>query len=206
MHSKSKRRPNGAPSFIPTGHLRHEANRHNFSSHVASRLEWQNERFCWGRHMTKRALGTAFCLFLSCAGFSASAAEGDQAAPQVSGSEAQATLARITISSPKFAFRKDSFLEKAVISFAITNKSGVAIKKIDLKGVLQTPGRSVPWVDDGFNYSVAGGIEPGETKKLDLVPNMFGEWDKVPKDSAKSAVLTLVLTGIDDASGKHIGE
>jgi hypothetical protein len=38
------------------------------------------------------------------------------------------------------------------------------------------------------------------------VPNMFSEWGKVPKDSAKSAVLTLVLTGIDDALGKHIGE
>jgi hypothetical protein len=97
-------------------------------------------------------------------------------------------------------------MNEPVLSFTITNKGDVPAKRIFLEGTLQTPGRAVPWVKDSFNYEIPGGLEPNESQRLDLAPNMFSDWGKVPQDAVDGAVLTLILTAFEDASGKRFGQ
>lgn len=117
------------------------------------------------------------------------------------------TLESIILERPRFWYYKKEYgSPDPVISFTITNGSDIPLKRIFVKGVLQTPGRAVPWVSDDFNYSFPGGLEPKEKKNLNLEPNMFGEWGKVPRDAVDGAVLTLHLEKVEDASGTEIGK
>ena len=79
------------------------------------------------------------------------------------------------------------------LSFDISNGSRLPIKAIYLHGVLQSPGRSIPWISSDVNYEFEGGLEPGEHQHLDLGPNQFGDW--AAKDTfANRADLELTLT------------
>jgi hypothetical protein len=120
--------------------------------------------------------------------------------------ELKALLQKIQITKPRFFYQKASFMNEPVLSFTITNKGDVPAKRIFLEGTLQTPGRAVPWVKDSFNYEIPGGLEPNESQRLDLAPNMFSDWGKVPQDAVDGAVLTLILTAFEDASGKRFGQ
>lgn len=131
----------------------------------------------------------------------ATAAFGDPSSPP----PRHGVLEKIEISNPKFSIDRGRFEDEAVLSFTISNRSPVAIKTIRFSGRLQTVGRSVPWIEDDFAYDISGGIEPGETKKMDLVPNSFSEWRKLPKE-AKGASLTVVLKSIVAADGSKISD
>lgn len=120
--------------------------------------------------------------------------------------EQKTLLDNIEITKPRFSYETSGYMEKPTIAFAIANKGRVPIKRIFIRGKVQTLGRAIPWVEDDFNYSFPGGLEPGEKKELSLAPNMFGEWGKVPKEAAKGAVLSLNLIAVEDASGKRIGD
>jgi hypothetical protein len=94
---------------------------------------------------------------------------------------AQASLAKFEVMRSRFYFSKDEFSSDPVIDLTVRNSTGQAISRFYCRGVLSSPGRETPWVDDTFNYSVRGGIQPGETKQFQLSPNMFGPWGKAPK-------------------------
>lgn len=120
--------------------------------------------------------------------------------------EQKVLLDKVTIMHPKFYFQTNGFINAPVVSFTISNNGDVPVKRIFVEGTLQTPGRSVPWVKDSFNYDLQGGLEPGETQSLHLAPNMFSEWGNVPKDAVDGAVLSLTMTAFEDASGKRFGQ
>ena len=62
-----------------------------------------------------------------------------------------------------------------------------------------SPGRSVPWLDDTFNYEIPGGVEPGEKTTWQLAPNMFSDWGKVEiRPEAKFTVTVIRLDGPDE--------
>lgn len=73
-------------------------------------------------------------------------------------------------------------------------------------GVLETPGRSVPWVDDSFNYSFRGGLEPGEKQHLRLVPNRFGDWDHQDLRTLIATILTVRVVDAEMASGDRLAD
>ena len=54
---------------------------------------------------------------------------------------------------------------------------------------------AVPWHEDDFNYSISGGLEPGETGEWSLQPNMFGGWGTV--DEEPGAVFTVDVVRLD---------
>lgn len=103
----------------------------------------------------------------------------------------------------RFYFQESSFMKKAVIELTIKNETKYPVSRAYFLGVLATPGRSVPWVQDSFNYKIPGGLEPGEQATWRLTPNMFGEWSKAPKDR-KDMVLTVTVQRIDGADEKAI--
>jgi len=95
---------------------------------------------------------------------------------------AQASLAKFVVERSRFYFSEDGFSSDPVIELTVKNDTGRTVSRFYCRGVLSSPGRKTPWVDDTFNYSVRGGIQPGETQKFSLAPNMFGPWGRVPKD------------------------
>ncbi|MBU2582335.1 MAG: hypothetical protein KJ622_11515 [Alphaproteobacteria bacterium] len=119
--------------------------------------------------------------------------------------EERKTLDRIVIDGARYYWSKGQFRDEAVIAFKITNSAEVAIAKIVLHGLLESPGRSVPWVKDSFSYEIKGGLEPGEAQELALAPNIFGSWSEASLKDRSDLVLTLSLPGITDANGNEIG-
>ena len=111
----------------------------------------------------------------------------------------------IRIAAARYHVEGNEVADLPVISFQVTNGSKTAIKKVYLHGVLTSPGRSVPWVSSDLNYEFPGGLEPGETKSLDLEPNMFGDW-KVDDGYSRRPDLNLALSvsNVADASGQDL--
>lgn len=108
----------------------------------------------------------------------------------------------LKIDNPKYRIQKSMLMEQPVISFRITNETDVAVSRIFMNGVLASPGRSTPWVEDEFNYEFSGGLEPGEVRVLDLSPNMFGEWGINDQYSRRDDLeLSLELFNVELADG-----
>ena len=93
-------------------------------------------------------------------------------------------------------------MSEPVIAISVQNDTGFAVKRASFRGVLASPGRSIPWVDDGFSYEIKGGLEPGEKADWRLAPNMFGDWGKV--ESAPDARFTVTVTGLNGADDKEL--
>lgn len=117
---------------------------------------------------------------------------------------AQGTLNALHVSNATFYIQKNQFSNKPVISFTLKNNSSIPVKRIFAKGLLETPGRSVPWVEDEFNYDIPGGLEPGEGKNFDLAPNMFSKWGNDEIANRNDLVLTVTITNIEKAGGDRL--
>lgn len=111
-------------------------------------------------------------------------------------------LEKFVIESANFFFRDSGYSKSPVIELKVTNNTGEAVSQAYFHGVLISPNRSVPWVDESFNYSIAGGIEPGETLEWRLAPNQFGAWGNtsIPDD----AVLNIEVTRLNGADGQPL--
>ncbi len=92
--------------------------------------------------------------------------------------------------------------EEPIIELTVMNGTDTAISRAYFTGTLASPGRSVPWVKDDFNYEISGGLEPGEEVTWYLAPNMFSDWGKA--DAPSDAILTTVVTKLDGASGEEL--
>ena len=122
---------------------------------------------------------------------------------------APATINAIKISNQNFAFRKFELqkyggLQWPIISFNISNKGRVTIKRIYLRAVLKAPGRSVPFADHDIDYAIPGGLAPGESKRVALDADTVGDWSSVTKEVAHKAVFVLTVTAVEDAGGNKL--
>jgi len=116
---------------------------------------------------------------------------------------AKEDLKKFNVVRSRFYFQKSSFMEEAVIELTVKNQTQHAVSRAHFQGVLASPGRSIPWVQDSFNYKIPGGLEPGEQATWRLSPAMLSEWRKAPKDR-KDMVLTVTVTRIDGADENPI--
>ncbi|WP_249976071.1 hypothetical protein [Vreelandella olivaria] len=113
-----------------------------------------------------------------------------------------ASLDGFIVQEAVFYFREGMYGKNPVIELTVTNRTGHAVSRAYFEGVLKSPGRSVPWVRESFNYTIPGGIEPGETLTWTLSPNSFGPWanPSIPED----AELSVTTVRLDDADGDSI--
>lgn len=112
--------------------------------------------------------------------------------------DAKTKLKAFKIDKSRFYFDDSGLIAKPIIEITVKNNTRSAISRAYFRGVLATPGRSVPWVEDDFNYSISGGLEPGESAVWSLAPSMFGDWGKAPKDR-NDMVFTATVVRIDGA-------
>jgi hypothetical protein len=95
---------------------------------------------------------------------------------------------KVKVSNTVYYWAKGRFNEdQPIIAFAVYNGHNIAIKEIQFTATLRSKSRSVPWANQEGRYEIAGGVEPGETRALDLVPNKYGDdskkwWDPDLRD------------------------
>lgn len=117
----------------------------------------------------------------------------------------QQQLARFSIDSARYYMDESPYgATEPVIDLEVTNGTDQTISELLLRGVVTSPGRSIPWVDEEFYYVVSGGIEPGETLTWSLAPNRFGPWGEPQIPS--NAELTVSLEGLRDANEQPLWE
>jgi hypothetical protein len=114
------------------------------------------------------------------------------------------TLNAIQVYDSKYHWKSNGFSLEPLISFSISNYTAIPIRRIFLDAVLSSPGRTVPWVKESFNYEFPGGLEPGEVQYLNLDPGYSGNWRHQDLKTVKDALLTLTVRDAEDADGQRI--
>lgn len=117
---------------------------------------------------------------------------------------AKAELAKFSVTRSRFYLRKKeySYRKEPIIELTVQNGTAHPISRAYFKGTISSPGRSVPWLVEDFNYSISGGLEPGEKADWDLAPNMFSDWGKV--DAPADALFTVEVVKLDGPDGETL--
>jgi hypothetical protein len=111
---------------------------------------------------------------------------------------------KVNIFGEKYHFAEVHNSEKQALSFNVTNSSEISLRSLSLEAAVHTPGRSIPWSRANFAYSLPGGLEPGETRDVMIIPSWFTNWN-VPIDRVVGSVLTLNLKAVEGANEVWIG-
>jgi len=86
------------------------------------------------------------------------------------------------------------------VRMTMTNGTDVPVSRGYFRAVVTTAGRATPWIDEDFNYTIRGGIEPGESQTVTLSPNAFlGGWNTEVRGDP---VLTVTVTGLEGPDGE----
>lgn len=117
--------------------------------------------------------------------------------------EAQQMLSDFEVIRSRFYFQEQRYgRDKPIIELTVRNGTEHAVSRAYFSGTIASPDRSVPWVEDTFNYSIPGGLEPGEEATWHLAPNQFSDWGRV--EAPEDAVFTVVPSRLDGPSGDPV--
>ena len=118
---------------------------------------------------------------------------------QADAEAAKAEIAKFAVEKASFYFVQDGFINKPVIDVVVRNNTAQPVTRFYARGVITIPDRATPLLDEEFNYTVKGGLKPGEIQNLKLCPNMFSEWGKVARDRALTLTVKIQrLGGLDE--------
>lgn len=117
--------------------------------------------------------------------------------------EAREELKKFEVLRSRFTMREREFMGKQpIIELTVKNGTSSPVSRAYFEGTIASPNRSVPWLKDTFNYSISGGLEPGEEATWSLAPNMFSDWGKV--DAPADAVFTVTVERLDGPDGEAL--
>jgi PBP1b-binding outer membrane lipoprotein LpoB len=115
--------------------------------------------------------------------------------------QAKQQLEQFQVVRSRFYMRERQYLGKQpIIELTVKNGTDLAISRAYFSGTIASPDRSVPWHEDQFNYSISGGLEPGEEATWTLAPNSYSDWGKV--DAPADAVFTVLVEKLDGPDGE----
>jgi len=121
----------------------------------------------------------------------------------------KAELVKFRIISARFYKKDKKFMDRIIgkepaIDLNVKNETSHPVSRAYFIGTLSSPGRSVPWLREDFNYSILGGLEKGEEAVWKLAPNPYGKWGTGTIDAPENAVLTVETVRLDGADGKAL--
>jgi hypothetical protein len=117
--------------------------------------------------------------------------------------KAREQLNKFEVTRSRFYKEKRKYSgEQAIIEVSVKNGTSHPVSRAYFNGVLASPNRSIPWHEDSFNYSISGGLEPGETAKWKLAPNRYMGWGAAK--THEDAVFTVTVERLDGADGEAI--
>jgi hypothetical protein len=112
-------------------------------------------------------------------------------------------LVKFEIIRSRFYKERDYFgSPEPRIQLKVRNGTKHPISRAYFKGKISSPGRAVPWLEEEFNHSIPGGLEPGEEAEWILAPNQFSEWGRVT--APPDAGLIVTVTRLDGPNGEAI--
>jgi hypothetical protein len=112
-------------------------------------------------------------------------------------------LKKFQVLRSRFYMKKQDFMGKQpIIELSVKNGTNSPVSRAYFEGTIASPDRSVPWHQGAFNYSISGGLEPGEEAKWSLAPNMFSDWGKV--NAPADAVFTVTVEKLDGPDGETL--
>lgn len=122
----------------------------------------------------------------------------------VKAEEAKAQLAKFEVSRSRFYFRarEYSYSKEPIVELTVRNGTGHPVSRAYFKGTISSPGRSIPWLVEDLNYTISGGLEPGEAQSWALAPNMFSAWGQVK--APEDALFTVEVVRLDGPDGKAL--
>lgn len=125
-------------------------------------------------------------------------------AKQASAESAVAELKKFAVTKSRFHIEPEKYSSRGQpqISIAVSNDTAHPISRAYFKGTIASPGRSVPWFTDTFNYQIPGGLEPGEKAEWELLPNQFGDWGRV--NAPADAIFTVEVVRLDGPDEKPL--
>lgn len=106
-------------------------------------------------------------------------------------------LAKFEILRARFTLERGSYgMAEPKILLRVKNGTAHPVARAFFTGRLVSPGRPVPWLQEDFNYSIPGGVNPGEEATWNLAPNSFSAWGTVNvPDDAGLEVTVVKLEG-----------
>lgn len=101
-------------------------------------------------------------------------------------------LASIEITDVSYTRMKSTFNESIFpkITFKAKNNTDKALSSLTVNVVLKSPDRQVPWQEEIIEVTVAGGVEPAETRQVVFETNPH-TWDVTHFPEAAEIILTL---------------
>lgn len=117
----------------------------------------------------------------------------------------QELLEKLIIIQARVYWNEGGFSWSPVLDLSFKNETNVAISRIYANGIVKSPGREIPWLEETFNFRPDGGLEPGEELNTKLNPNSFGPWGNIPKDR-KDIILDVSVYKLEGAGEKIIAE
>lgn len=124
-------------------------------------------------------------------------------AKQAISEKAREELKKFKVVRSRFYLQERQYIgSQPIIELTVQNGTDKAISRAYFEGTLASPNRSIPWHKGGFNYSISGGLEPGERATWNLAPNMFSDWGKV--NAPPDAVFTVEVERLDGPDGQVI--
>ena len=116
--------------------------------------------------------------------------------------EADKVLAGFSVDSAKLS-KTGRFLPQTTFTLKVTNGTEIPVKRVFFEGVYKSPERSIPWAADEFNYSISGGLEPGESATWRLTPSMLSEFYGVGAETG--AVFEVRVVDLEGMEGRIVG-
>lgn len=112
-------------------------------------------------------------------------------------------LAKFEVLRSRFYKERNYFgsLEPRIL-LRVRNGTKYPVSRAYFEGKITSPGRSVPWLEEEFNHSISGGLEPGEEAEWVLRPNQFSDWGTV--DAPPEAGLIVAVTRLDGPDGEAV--
>jgi hypothetical protein len=90
-----------------------------------------------------------------------------------------------------------------MIVLTVLNGTSYPVSSAFFVGSVTSPDRSVPWITEEFNYSIPGGLEPGERATWRLAPNdPFSTWKAIRP--GKDAMLQVEVIALQGPDGKRL--
>jgi hypothetical protein len=130
---------------------------------------------------------------------------------------ATAYVAKLTAAKHSFAQARDSLSKFQIESASLTQERGFigleshialtvlngtshSISRAFFSADVRSLGREIPWIEETFNYTIPGGLAPGERATWHLTPKMFaGSWNNVQVPSDARFTATVVKLAGPDA-------
>ncbi len=111
------------------------------------------------------------------------------------------SLAQFRVRTARLVQERGAFGLDATIVLTVENGTKHPVSRAFFNGRAVSPGRSVPWIEHSFNYTIPGGLEPGERATWRLKPSLFqGGWTSVAVPRGATLEVQVVkLEGPDGA-------